>query len=108
MINSDFKFPSGEIACNRLIAKYYFDISVSHPLLTRVLYIEPISVGSLTKFSDPCVQHWAYRLESESWSSDRQSKIFFECPDIFLKSKNFSLRVFDTDSNSSIVLISYS
>lgn len=84
--------------------KYELGISLSLPLLERILLIEPIRLGIDSSFEDPRVDHWRYRLIIGKWESSLLRKPDFTVP-CELKFEKMSLYIHDSDSNSAIGMV---
>lgn len=86
--------------------KYKIEISLSVPLLEKIILIEPLHVGINLSFEDPKVEHWRYKLKVGDWDSDLTDKLNFRLP-FEPTFECITLYIHDSDSNSVIGEVLY-
>ncbi len=88
--------------------KYTFDISLSFPLLERILYIEIVNIiNNKCIFSDPDVKHWRYKIQINNWISNFFEKPIFDIPVEIKIDSNIVIYIYDWDSSSRVGQIEY-
>ena len=86
--------------------KYSFFISLSLPVLEKILLIDILKIEDECVFVDPGVKHWRYKLELENWISECRPSPCFPGP-LNSNINVMILHVLDADSNSAIGIIKF-